>query len=214
MEPPGLEPHVLSHQRQKPMQVPSVEHLRSAAGQFDVLLRHRPRSISRPRRRIGNRAGRARVRVPDEVRVNAQHARFRLRDSRVSNDSACSSVSREPEKRGTGSRRGCPPGVQGHSRRSLHLSRGGRGYLASGLFGEMLDLDVRTRIERGGRSVLPANDERGSTVVAVDFKDLPVLLGLRPDGGPPPPADRPEPPEFYRVSPQSWMASFSLSAQP
>jgi hypothetical protein len=51
---------------------------------------------------------------------------FRLRDARVSNDSACSSVSREPEKRGTGSRRGVPGGVQGHSRRSLHLSRGER----------------------------------------------------------------------------------------
>ena len=42
----------------------------------------------------------------------------------------------------------------------------------------MLDLDVRTRIERGGRSVLPANDERGSTVLAVDFKDLAVSWGF------------------------------------
>ena len=67
---------------------------------------------------------RATVRAPGEVRVKAQHARFRLRDPRVSEDSACSSVSREPEKRGAGSRRGCPLGRGGRPRPSLHLSRG------------------------------------------------------------------------------------------
>jgi hypothetical protein len=42
----------------------------------------------------------------------------------------------------------------------------------------MLDLDIRTRIQRRGRSVLPADDERGSTVFALDFNDFTVTLGF------------------------------------
>jgi hypothetical protein len=91
----------------------SIERVHCRPHDLHVLPRHPPRNISRPLRMIGNRGGGAKGRAPGEDRVNAQHARFRLRDARVSNDSACSSVPREPEKRGIGSRRGCALGRGG-----------------------------------------------------------------------------------------------------
>ncbi len=68
--------------------------------------------------------------MPGEVRVNGHHARFRLRDSRVSDDPACSSVSREPEKRGTGVVEGARRG-RGAPRRSFASQPRGKGRVAS-----------------------------------------------------------------------------------
>ena len=68
--------------------------------------------------------------MPGEVRVNGHHARFRLRDSRVSDDPACSSVSREPEKRGTGVVEGACR-ARGASRRSFASQPRGKGRVAT-----------------------------------------------------------------------------------